>query len=360
MIFRKLVIFSHSAEHTTARYFERAARRSAEWADVRYISRSDALGTLDAESVLLLIDSIEDWPLGLEDYPCLRIAYLIDVHQDYTFRSNLGAWFDLLFVAQRGYVERLQADGHRHVYWLPLGADPHIHSVPGLERKHDVSFVGKLGDIGSRRFQILTEVLSKFRTNDYRRWHTPSEMGRVYSESKIVLNASINNDVNMRVFEGLMAGALLVTDRINNSLDGLFIEDEHYVGYSTAEEAITKIRYYLEHPAERSNIAEAGRRAALSGHTYAHRMQSIERIIPAGAWHGSALVNRHMRCNVGEAHANMFVALRKPLGVLSVIGRYGVTIDLAWQVLRGSGAWLNQRIPITPNAIRARRRAVRR
>ena len=49
-------------------------------------------------------------------------------------------------------------------------------------------------------------------------------MGRIYSESKIVLNASINGDLNMRVFEALTSGALLVTDRIENGLDTLFAQ----------------------------------------------------------------------------------------------------------------------------------------
>ena len=43
----------------------------------------------------------------------------------------------------------------------------------------------------------------------------------------------------------IAAGALLVTDRIGNGLDELLTEGEHYVGYDTAEEAVTQIERYL-------------------------------------------------------------------------------------------------------------------
>jgi hypothetical protein len=354
---RNLVIFSHSADFTTGRYFERAARRSGKWADVRYVSRAREIGVVDARSVLFLVDPPEDWLLGWENLPCLKIAYLIDVHLNYAYRTNLGAWCDLVIVAQRQFVKDLQSDGHRHVHWLPLAADPDVHFVSRLERKYDLGFVGKMGATNSRRFQILTQVLSQFDTNDYRRWYAPNEMGRIYSQSKIVVNASINNDVNMRVFEALAAGALLVTDYPINGLDELLVEGREYVGYSTAAEAIDKIQYYLAHCAERAAIAQAGQNAVLATHTYAHRMQQIEDLLSAGEWRGSALVNQYSRSELADAHARMFVALRKPFGILSVMGRYGVSVPVAHRFLHSSGAWLNQRVPITPNAIRAKRLA---
>jgi hypothetical protein len=100
-------------------------------------------------------------------------------------------------------------------------------------------------------------------------------MGEIYSRSKIVFNKSINRDLNMRFFEGLASGALLVTDRIGNGLADVAQEGVHYVGYDTAEEAIEKIGYYLTHEDERAAIAARGQALAFERHTYAARLATI-------------------------------------------------------------------------------------
>ena len=49
------------------------------------------------------------------------------------------------------------------------------------------------------------------------------EMAKVYSAARAVFNRSITNDVNMRVFEVLASGSLLVTnDLSDHGLAGLF------------------------------------------------------------------------------------------------------------------------------------------
>ena len=51
---------------------------------------------------------------------------------------------------------------------------------------------------------------------------TPAEMFSIYQNSKIVFNYSFKNDVNMRIFEALGSGALLMTNRIvNNGIEDI-------------------------------------------------------------------------------------------------------------------------------------------
>jgi hypothetical protein len=105
---------------------------------------------------------------------------------------------------------------------------------------------------------VLSQVLCRFQTDDYARLHTPWEMRQVYNRSRIVFSKSIGGDVNMRVFEALAAGALLVTDRIGNGLDELQTEGEHYMGYDTAAEAVAQVERYLADEEARARIASAG------------------------------------------------------------------------------------------------------
>jgi spore maturation protein CgeB len=45
--------------------------------------------------------------------------------------------------------------------------------------------------------------------------------------------------------------------------------------WHTVRELVEKIRYYLNHEAERLAIAEAGRQRALTSQTWAHRFRSL-------------------------------------------------------------------------------------
>ena len=101
-------------------------------------------------------------------------------------------------------------------------------------------------------------------------------MARIYSASRIVFNRSIRNDVNMRVFEALACGSLLVTnDLADNGQDELFQDGVHLATYRDPEELLEKVAYYLAHEEEREPIAAAGRAEALARHTYRHRMERL-------------------------------------------------------------------------------------
>lgn len=255
----------------TARYFEASAKQRG-----LILDRIDTPLLKGARIDLeLVVDPQFANPRRLRDVPCTTAGVLIDVHQQLDLRLAYARFFDHVFIAQRDYLPKFEALPHPSVHWLPLACEPSVHFVPAQERTIDVGFVGKLGHSGSERLKVLRQVLSVFRTNDYTRPHSPSEMGAIYSRSKIVFNKSVNRDVNMRFFEALASGALLVTDRTGNGLEDLATEGVHYVGYDTAAEAIETIAHYLARDAERQAIAAAGQRLAFERHTYAARLQSI-------------------------------------------------------------------------------------
>jgi hypothetical protein len=272
----RLGILSVDAEHTTARYYEKAAECMGEeflTLDTLRPARRRS-GVQDADA-LLVVDPWLSQPERLRDLELPTAAVLIDVHLHLEMRVLFSLYVDHVFVAQRDYVDEFKKRGHPSVFWLPLACDPETHSVPGLPRTIDVSFVGQMSAPESERHKVLTRVLSRFQTNDYHRFHSPKEMGATYSRSKIVFNKSVQGDVNMRFFEGLASGALLVTDRIGNGLEEIGEHGKHFVVYETAEEAIELIEYYLAHDAEREEIAARGQALALAEHTYSARLRTI-------------------------------------------------------------------------------------
>ena len=49
--------------------------------------------------------------------------------------------------------------------------------------------------------------------------------------------------------------------------------------FSNFEEALAKIRHYLEHDVERWRIADNGYRRAMADHTYAKRIEALMEIL---------------------------------------------------------------------------------
>ncbi|MCK4649153.1 glycosyltransferase [bacterium] len=180
--------------------------------------------------------------------------------------------YDFLFVAQKDYVPQYREKGCKNVYWLPLACDPEIHKRHNLSLKYDLCFVGGLGPDSPRR-EIILNLQKEFNMFVGQRYL--HDMARIYSQSKMVFDKSLKGDLNMRVFETLSCGRLLLTDRIDNGLEDLFIDKEHLVIYNDYEDLVGKARYYLEHPEERNAIARKGQEEVWKKHTYLHRARHL-------------------------------------------------------------------------------------
>lgn len=86
------------------------------------------------------------------------------------------------------------------------------------------------------------------------------ENGDLFRNGKIVFQKSRYGEVTRRIFEGMSCKKLVITDRLssNKQLDQILKEDEEIVFYSTKEEALEKIQFYLNNDQERNRIAENG------------------------------------------------------------------------------------------------------
>lgn len=221
------------------------------------------------------------FPPGIERLPIPTACYLIDVHLG-RWREQAARFFDVVFIAQKDYVDCFRrAVGHNQVHWLPLAAAPDVHCDHHLPRIYDVGFVGNIArahrkTARARRLKLIAE---RFRTNDFYRVYMPEEVGRVYSQSRIVFNCSIAGDVTMRVFEGTACGTLVLTDAVANGLSELFEIGNEIVVYQDDRDLLDKIAYYLAHEEKREAIARAGQARTLREHTYAHRMEKLLHIV---------------------------------------------------------------------------------
>lgn len=100
---------------------------------------------------------------------------------------------------------------------------------------------------------------------------------RVYPFSDVNFNCTsqqMKGAVNQRIFDVPAAGAFVLTDW-REQMDALLEPGKEVVAYHTPEEAAELAAYYLSHPAERKQIAQAGSRRVLAEHTWEKRLVSI-------------------------------------------------------------------------------------
>jgi GT2 family glycosyltransferase/tetratricopeptide (TPR) repeat protein/2-polyprenyl-3-methyl-5-hydroxy-6-metoxy-1,4-benzoquinol methylase len=267
---RVAIIFDNKARpETTGTYCRRALHHLVE---VEHLLPSECYAAKQRTFDLFLnIDDglSYDWPGELHP----SVFWAIDTHLDFDACLAKARKFDFVFAAQRDGAERLRERGIATARWLPLACDPEIHAKHKVEKDFDLSFVGNV--IGDERTKLLRLIQKRIRSAFVGQRYF-DEMAKTYSASRIVFNRSIRNDINMRVFEALACGSMLLTnDLVENGQAELFEDGVHLATYRDADELFDKFKYYIAHSDLRERIASAGRNLVLEKHGYKHRMERI-------------------------------------------------------------------------------------
>lgn len=255
--------------------------------------------------------SMRLFPTGLERLNCLTAWYGIDSHMDYAKHVRIGRLFDVTFIAQKEFVNKMREDGLRQVYWLPLAFAPELHPEENVERSYNIAYVGSNNAIMHPVRHALLNRISKEFANVYMGMLSPVEMGRVYAQARMVFNKSVNNDVNMRYFEAMGAGAVLLTDHAEkNGVEELFTEGDHYLEYQDEDSLIALIKELSLNSARCQRIGETARQHILANHTYAHRVSDLL---------GKANQSEKLVKPTAEGYFSVFIALLLPLQALRAV-----------------------------------------
>ena len=212
----------------------------------------------------------------------IRIFYSIDCVNPSRFYTSLYAVrvrddYDIVLVPHRSCIDAYEEHSIRAFYFA-FYSNPLVHVMyPNAPKLYDVTFIGTLTEkrrqlLGElkRRLDIKLNVVKACRHN----------MVAYYNMSKIVLNISRMNEINVRVFEALGSGAFLLTDR-SKEVEELFRDGKHLVMYDDVVDLVEKIIYYLKHEDERKAIAQEGYREVVTRHTIFHRIAELLDILAA-------------------------------------------------------------------------------
>jgi spore maturation protein CgeB len=189
----------------------------------RYIGgfRINDKRSLSSDPNLIFVADVFRKLEGLASFSCPKAYYVQDPHaslQRYLDFANVQE-YDYVFVTQKDSMEYFRRHGCKNVTWLPWGFDHDIIVDYSERRDIEIVFCGTVYP-GSERERLVKLLENKFGLVSPRVYLR--DMVAVLRRSKIAFNKSAGGDLNLRVFESLGAGALVLTDRVDNGLLDLF------------------------------------------------------------------------------------------------------------------------------------------
>jgi len=256
------------------------------WVDQGLSVASYALAAVRARTGALCVhytpDSLYSPGFGS---PCFRAA----------FRQ-----YDLCMTTKPSEIALYRGRGARDVLLTYQGFDPGIHRPTALDDADarrfacDVAFIGQRMDDRADSLAALAQHLGprasirlygrgweKGRTRKvlaplHRGWVAGIQYGKALCGAKVCLaflNREVGDVYTTRSFEIPACGAFMLAERTPLHQE-LFAEGVEAEYFSSTEELIGKVRWYLAHDAQRRRIAAAGQqRAQRSGYTWEARMQ---------------------------------------------------------------------------------------
>jgi hypothetical protein len=268
-------------------------------------------------------------PRDLQIVPVRTVSLDIDSFWWTESRIRWSMLFDYVFVWHLALVPKYQAAGHPKVFPMPhaVDADLCVGARPEDNRPFDLGWIGAFhyGHY-SRRSRIIGGLSARFKMNDFQKQHTKEQTADVYRHSKIVVNVSRDDfppEANMRCYEAMGAGALLITQIPTELTDWGFREGEHFVGWREEKEIPELVQQYLDNTAKRNQIARAGQDLTLRDFTFQRCRDKMEAVLrenpgdffaPARKWSSEQVsmvyLDYYYRCNVLDAALAEFVSLR--------------------------------------------------
>ena len=222
-------------------------------------------------------------PRDLHHSPVPTACLNVDTFSWMPSRLRWAMLFDHVFVWQPRFVSAFQKAGHPSVFLLPHAVDGRVFNGMETDRGFDLGWVGHIGSPWyGRRNRIIPELASRFRMNDFRRRYTREETAQVYRQSKIVVNVTRDEfppEANMRCYEAMAGGALLITPKPTELAELGFREGEHFIGWRNEAEIVDLVQRYLSEEATRRKIARAGQDLVLREHTFERRKETLRSIL---------------------------------------------------------------------------------
>ena len=218
-----------------------------------------------------------------KELPTKTVIFLADDHWRYGKTKPVWQIFNLICVTDQEGITKRHNEGFHNTLLTQWGCNHHLFRNLNLPKQYDVTFVGRSYGKRADFVNALKNQGVDVRTFG-QGWPnsgrvSQSELINIYNRSKITLNISFastgtRTQIKGRDFEAVGCGSLLLT-RESSGIENYFVPGEEIVTYSDVEDAIKKLKYYLNNEEERVRIAQRGLERLLHEHTMEKRITDI-------------------------------------------------------------------------------------
>lgn len=217
--------------------------------------------------------------IAMDDFMPSR--WLSDVHSQIAGPAGHGMDVDLYATSDVNSIQRYASLGLDAVY-MPFGCSASILQ-DDVERDLDVVFVGS--NYGQRKNIIDSLIREGINVHAFGPGFangsiSSGQIKNLYSRAKIILGICNvgyqvrERNLKTRDFDAISARALYVANACNE-FNQFFSPNLHYIDYSSHEDLLLKIRYYLTHPEEASVIAEKAYKLGMSSYRWRTNLSKV-------------------------------------------------------------------------------------
>lgn len=202
--------------------------------------------------------------------------------------------YDYIFTADSAAVDVYRSFGYTNAHHLPLAAFPRVHrKVAAGQYASDVCFTGLREDDLSVGFkEVAAELEARgLKVTILEQTCEPAEAARYHAAARLNVNIhraadavsnfdGIGRDIeavspNAKTFEIASCGGFQLVDSSRAKLYKYFDVGRDLDIFSSPEELISKVEYYLKDDELREKMARGARERALAEHTVRARMELV-------------------------------------------------------------------------------------
>jgi len=234
----------------------------------------------------------EETLLMLNKQGVRNIAWWGDPPANMRKQGLLCKGWDQIYIKDKYAVFKMKTVGLNAIF-LPEAMNPAWHKVLHGEIGTDIVFAGntydyrhflirRLLDAGCVNIKLYGNRPPRWADEDIKKifldkFIVKEEKSRVFGAAAACINSTSmaeGNSINCRTFEIAGAGGLQIME-YRQAIEDCFEPEKEILTYTSIEELLDKIRFYIEHPAASLSIRNAAYHRTISNHTYQHRMTEI-------------------------------------------------------------------------------------
>lgn len=232
------------------------------------------------------------------------VFWFVEDFRRFPYWQDVSKYVDYFYVIQKGEFESLLKQMvTTKTPFLPMAAPCNFSDYASLDNSDASFFTSDVSFMGAA-FVNRVQFFNQLKPQNFKLWGTGwyqfdqfknfcplkdqrisiAQSVKIYQNTKININlhSSMENDIlnpygdfiNPRTFEIMACNAFQLVDD-SPAIREFFVPDRDLVVFTTIEEAIDKIQFYLRHESLRKKIALSAYQKVKKYHTYSHRMKQV-------------------------------------------------------------------------------------